>query len=80
MLHPDEPASGVVIASLAAGVALFNLSTVFAYWRLHRQLLANRLTVTTITAVAAGGVPELVTFLAARRRRRRAARPDRAGG
>ena len=62
MLHPNEPAPRSVLVALAGGVALFNLSTVFAYWRLRRQLLATRLAVTTIIAVVVAAFPSWPPF------------------
>ena len=62
MLHPSDPAPRTVLVALAGGVALFNLSTVFAYWRLHRQLLTTRLAVTTIIAVVVAAFPTWPPF------------------
>ena len=62
MLHPSDPAPRSVLVALAGGVALFNLSTVFAYWRLHRQLLTTRLAVTTIIAVVVAAFPSWPPF------------------
>ena len=62
MLHPSEPAPRSVLVALAGGIALFNLSTVFAYWRLQRQLLTIRLAVTTIIAAAVAAFPSWSPF------------------
>ncbi len=52
--HPDEPASGEVVASLAVGIALFVGASAFACWRTTGRLLVGRLVVVglTIGAVA----------------------------
>jgi low temperature requirement protein LtrA len=62
MLHPDEPAPRSVLVALAGGVALFNLSTVFAYWRLHRQVLVTRLAITTVIALVVVAFPSWPPF------------------
>ncbi len=49
--HPDEPASGAVIAALGAGVALFVGFSAVSYWVLHRRLLVAR-GVALVTMVA----------------------------
>lgn len=43
--HPDEPASGAVIAALGIGVALFVGFSAVSYWYLHRRILVVRVLV-----------------------------------
>ncbi len=40
--HPDDPASGAVIAALGIGVALFVGFSAVSYWYLHRRILVVR--------------------------------------
>jgi low temperature requirement protein LtrA len=51
--HPDEAASGGIIAALAVGVALFVGASAYASWRTTGRLLVPRL---IVTAVAMAGV------------------------
>jgi low temperature requirement protein LtrA len=51
MLHPEVPASGPVIASLAVGVALFVGSSAMAYWRISGQVLGPRLVILLLTSI-----------------------------
>ena len=53
MHHPNEPAPGPVIASLAVGVALFVGASAFACWRTTGRLLVVRL---VVLALIVGGV------------------------
>ncbi len=51
LLHPERPAEGPVIASLAAGTALFVGASAFSYWRIVRRVLVPRLAVMAATIV-----------------------------
>lgn len=61
MLHPERPADGAVIASLAAGIALFVGASAGAHWRIRHQVLWPRLVVLAVTvalvAVVGGASP-----------------------
>lgn len=52
LLHPDTPASGAVVASLAVGIALFVGASTFAYWRTVGRLLTLRVAVLAATILA----------------------------
>ncbi len=58
VVHPGDPASRRVLVALAGGIALFNWSTAFAYWRLRGTLLGPRVVITAITAAAVVVLPE----------------------
>ena len=51
LLHPERPAEGAVIASLAVGISLFVGSSAISFWRVTRQVLTARLVTTAITVV-----------------------------
>jgi low temperature requirement protein LtrA len=64
MVHPDDPAPRRVLMALAGGLVLFLGSTVLAYWRTHRQLLARRLMITIATGLLVVVLPETSPWVA----------------
>ena len=59
MHHPNEPAPGSVVASLAVGVALFVGASAFACWRTTGRLLRVRLIALALTVLGVVAVSGL---------------------
>lgn len=54
LLHPEEAASGAVIASLTIGVGLFVGASALAYWRISHRVLTTRIIILAATVAGVG--------------------------